>query len=113
MSIKNTANSKQRAEYETAIRTELAASSGNVRSAAHQLGVSREWVRRWVKRLGIDLEKYRRPRSFKVLIDGRVIGSVTASSSEKAADLAVREYHVTRVELASLLVVEDLGRHGD
>lgn len=112
MGIKHVVKSRQQAEYEQALRAELAASSGNVRTTAHHLGVSREWVRRWVRKLGIDLEQYRQARVFKVLVGGRVIGSVVASTAENAAAKAVKEYRLSRVELATLVVVEDM-EHGD
>lgn len=57
---------RQQAAYEQALRAELAASFGNVRKTAQNLGVSTTWVRTWSKKLGIDVKKFRpKPRRKK------------------------------------------------
>lgn len=107
MSILSSAESKRAAGYNLSLREALERNQGDVRASARDLGVSREWVRRWCKRLKIDTSTFRKPpRPFSVVLHGKLVGQVTATSLNKATALAVTEYMVQPGDLGHLVVFE-------
>ena len=92
MSVVKQAENKKSAEYRVAIKKAFGDNGGDVKATARQLGVSREWVRRWCKRLDIDANIYRTKTKWIVLASGKHLGDVMASSHPKALSEAARVY---------------------
>lgn len=107
MKIHTKIKEQQRLEYGKALREQLEATHGDVRATARNLGVSREWVRRWTKRLGIDVSEYRRERSYKILLHGRLLGDVLAHDEDRAKAKAVVQFHILPTDLGGVMVLQD------
>lgn len=103
MTIKSAAKQRQEEEYRVALIDALIRNRGKVRDAARQLGVSREWVRRWVKRLDLDLDAYRQ-RDYSILLSGVTIGIVRGSDASDALEAAVRQYRIPATDMPNVTV---------
>lgn len=106
MSIQNEAKHLQRAKYAHDLHRALSDTGGNTRATACKLGVSREWVRRWVKKLNIDVEPYRKPRLYRVVLGDKVLGNVRAAGYANAKARAVANFALTPPEEQLVMLVE-------
>jgi DNA-binding Lrp family transcriptional regulator len=107
VTIKSAAKQRQEDEYRVALIDALIRNRGKVRDAARQLGVSREWVRRWVKRLDLDLDAYRK-REYRVLLSGVTIGIVRGSDVSDALEAAVRQHRIPAADMPNVTVVQEV-----
>lgn len=106
MSIKERVLSEQQKQYEQALRKALWDTRGNVRLTSRKLGVSREWVRRWVKRLNIDLDEYQYAKSYTVILDGYAVFAVAARDKKSATKKAAKRLGLKAADLSRMHVQE-------
>ena len=106
MSVQNEAKNLQRAKYAHDLHVALSETGGNTRATACKLGVSREWVRRWVNKLGIDVNQYRQAKSYRVVLGDKALGTVRAAGYDRAKTRAVEIYKLNPTEADLVVLVE-------
>lgn len=106
MSVQKEAKQLQHIKYSHAIHQALSQTGGNTRDTARHLGVSREWVRRWVKKLNIDIDTYRQPKLYTVILGDKRLGIVKAAGYIKAKQHASSTFNLSDTEAKLVVLVQ-------
>lgn len=105
MSVLNKGENKKSKAYRDSIIKAFEEWNGDVRASARSLGVSREWIRRWCKKLDLDVNEYRLPRvEWKVMVNGSVVGHVKAANERQATAEAIKTLDINKSDYSKLRV---------
>lgn len=113
-SVVQAAESDKYKLYRRQIGDVLLAHCGDIKATARTLGVSREWVRRWCKRLDITPSAYRMPPAqWEICLDGKKLGTVTATTKVRALAAAMVEFCLTQRQVERTTIKLLLDEEGD
>ena len=105
MSVVDKVESGRTAEYRRSIIDAFTDNNGNITLTARKLGVSREWVRRWCKKLGINPDKYRKAKKqWSVSLGATPLGSVYAYTEREALVEAIVSFDVAKSNVPKLAI---------